>query len=375
MKNKLFLVLAFVALFSASFAQNKNSEGADKKWTIGIDGGINHAHQMRGTGLYSLGLNVNYNFTEFFGLSLVGGMGNFDYDAAVPAFDIDYKSIALEGTFNLTRLFYLDDLLSEKFSVEGLVGATAISHDVRFSSSEDREVAFSQGMKVTYWLGNTVGITLTGKNHLPLFRQHVEFNGFRRNGLGDHFQEIKVGLAFALGKNEKSIMRRSGSYRAGDPAPDMSPYATKEQLNALAEQSDITALNERAKKLEDRIAALEKQPAQAASSSNVNPSDFISGIFFPLGSAVAYKDADHAVIQIFNYLNSNPNAKVSLTGYADATGSESFNKKLSEKRAKYVANLLTGMGISSSRVSYTGAGVSSTIKTNKYNRRVDVAFK
>ena len=51
-------------------------------------------------------------------------------------------------------------------------------------------------------------------------------------------------------------------------------------------------------------------------------------------------------------LKENPEAKVAVTGYADAaTGSEARNSFLSQKRAETVAAYLSGKGIASDRIS------------------------
>lgn len=376
MKNKFVLLLAFVTLFGTASAQKSN--GADRKWNIGLDAGVNHARHQGKVGLYSVGLNIDYNLSEFVALSLNGGMGSFDFDKHSSAFETKYNAVGLEAALNLSRLFYLD-CKNERFIIQGLLGGTTLWHElgVMNNDSKDREGLATAGLRMTYWLSNTIGLTLTGKNHLTFYKQDYEFTGaVSDREIGDHFQELKIGLTFALGKNDKSITRRPATFRQAELNTDN--FVTKDQLTDFADANDIKALNDRAKKLEDRIANLENKKPEVISQPTIDPADYLSGIFFPLGSSVAYKDADNAVVQIFNYLNNNSNAKVALTGYTDKTGSESFNKKLSEKRAKYIADLLTKMGISSNRISYKGAGVSTDVKggsqTNKFNRRVEVKF-
>lgn len=96
-----------------------------------------------------------------------------------------------------------------------------------------------------------------------------------------------------------------------------------------------------------------------------------SVVFFRINSANI--DANQQ-INIFNtaeYLKANSNAKVKIVGYADKkTGTAAYNDKLSEKRAKNVANaLIKKYNISSDRVTVEWKGASEQpYKENAWNR-------
>jgi outer membrane protein OmpA-like peptidoglycan-associated protein len=57
-------------------------------------------------------------------------------------------------------------------------------------------------------------------------------------------------------------------------------------------------------------------------------------------------------------LNDNPNAKVRIAGYTSASGSEEYNQKLSERRAKAVEEYLISEGIAKERLTMIGYGES-----------------
>ena len=61
---------------------------------------------------------------------------------------------------------------------------------------------------------------------------------------------------------------------------------------------------------------------------------------------------------IADYLKNNPNAKVEVTGYADAgTGNNKINDRLAKQRADVVVKALTGeYNISADRISYDSKG-------------------
>lgn len=79
--------------------------------------------------------------------------------------------------------------------------------------------------------------------------------------------------------------------------------------------------------------------------------------------------------------NEAPSARLSVTGHTDSVGSDAYNLKLSEKRAKSVADYLVVSGIPADSVqSVGGAGESQPVADNKtaegraLNRRVEIAI-
>jgi outer membrane protein OmpA-like peptidoglycan-associated protein len=75
-------------------------------------------------------------------------------------------------------------------------------------------------------------------------------------------------------------------------------------------------------------------------------------------------------------LKQNPTLKVTVNGYTDSVGTESYNVKLSKDRAKVVADYLISSGISKDRVSYNGYGSSKPISSDpSINRRVEFVFE
>jgi outer membrane protein OmpA-like peptidoglycan-associated protein len=73
----------------------------------------------------------------------------------------------------------------------------------------------------------------------------------------------------------------------------------------------------------------------------------------------------------------HPDTKVTIEGYTDNIGSESYNKKLSQKRAEMVKDYLVSKGIAASRLTAVGMGESNPVGDNKtadgraMNRRIE----
>ena len=84
--------------------------------------------------------------------------------------------------------------------------------------------------------------------------------------------------------------------------------------------------------------------------------------------------------KVADFMGEHPDYKVVLAGHTDSVGAEAYNQKLSEKRAKAVADVLAGYGVSEDKISTVGYGELKPIATNKtkegraQNRRVEATF-
>lgn len=85
--------------------------------------------------------------------------------------------------------------------------------------------------------------------------------------------------------------------------------------------------------------------------------------------------------KVADYLNKKLEYKIELAGHTDNIGKEEDNQKLSEARAKAIADYLLSRGISKERISYKGYGSIKPLTTNDteegrlQNRRVEFIIK
>ena len=80
-------------------------------------------------------------------------------------------------------------------------------------------------------------------------------------------------------------------------------------------------------------------------------------IFFLINKAVIRDTEASKVNDIVAYLNENKDAKVQVTGYADAgTGNDKINDRLAAQRADAVVKALKNAGISADRISFDSKG-------------------
>jgi outer membrane protein OmpA-like peptidoglycan-associated protein/tetratricopeptide (TPR) repeat protein len=72
---------------------------------------------------------------------------------------------------------------------------------------------------------------------------------------------------------------------------------------------------------------------------------------------------------IYTVLVASPAATIQISGYTDGLGSEAYNKKLSDRRAKACADYLVRKGIDSSRISFASFGACCPVEMEKINGR------
>ncbi|MCX7955297.1 MAG: OmpA family protein [Bacteroidales bacterium] len=86
------------------------------------------------------------------------------------------------------------------------------------------------------------------------------------------------------------------------------------------------------------------------------------------------------LIQLSEYLKNNTNVSIEICGHTDNSGSDEYNKKLSEKRAYSVYSFLIQQGINKNRMTYKGYGSSKPIASNEtsdgrsLNRRTEIVI-
>ncbi len=84
------------------------------------------------------------------------------------------------------------------------------------------------------------------------------------------------------------------------------------------------------------------------------------------------------VVEFADFLKASPAYSANIIGHTDATASDVYNQKLSEKRAEKVKSMLVENGVDASRLSASGKGESQPIASNKTksgraeNRRIEV---
>jgi outer membrane protein OmpA-like peptidoglycan-associated protein/tetratricopeptide (TPR) repeat protein len=91
----------------------------------------------------------------------------------------------------------------------------------------------------------------------------------------------------------------------------------------------------------------------------------LNNIFFDFNKATLRDESIAELNRLTKLMNDTPSLKIEISGHTDNIGSASYNKKLSESRAKAVVNYLTKIGIDSDRLTFAGYGFDQPIADNK----------
>lgn len=106
----------------------------------------------------------------------------------------------------------------------------------------------------------------------------------------------------------------------------------------------------------------------------------LSDVLFDVNKADLKPGAQRSLEKLAQFLKEYPERTVSIEGFTDSTGSDQYNKQLSEQRAQAVRDALAGMGVASDRVAIRGYGEQYPVANNgtaagrQLNRRVEIVL-
>ena len=117
---------------------------------------------------------------------------------------------------------------------------------------------------------------------------------------------------------------------------------------------------------------------QAISTLSVGATVVLHDIYFQFDRSTILQQSYKELSNLVTLLRDNPRMRIEIGGHTDDQGSASYNQRLSESRAKAVADYLTAKGIEPKRLQYRGYGKSRPIADNSTeegqakNRRVEI---
>ncbi len=144
-------------------------------------------------------------------------------------------------------------------------------------------------------------------------------------------------------------------------------YLDDVTLNCLNCQSPVTDDSD-----VDSIYLTPEQPAFSVGSTFV-----LKEIFFEFDKSTILQQSYFELMKLIALLENYPQMKIEIRGHTDAKGSDAYNLRLSENRAKAVADYLISKGVNEKRLKSNGYGKSLPIDTNETeegranNRRVE----
>lgn len=107
---------------------------------------------------------------------------------------------------------------------------------------------------------------------------------------------------------------------------------------------------------------------------------FENKILFDFDSSTLKPQAQSQLGQVASVLATYPETDIMVLGHTDSKGSDDYNQRLSERRARAVEGYLTGQGVAARRIRAKGFGESVPIADNSteegraLNRRVELSI-
>lgn len=288
-------------------------------------------------------VGVGYNFNQVVGarLTLNTWQSKAGQNVAGNVYKWKWNYVApmVDATFNLTNLFceYNPDRLVE-VGVFGGIGANiawgndeAADAQKAILAGPGKNLAEVQAPLENLWDGTkTRFVARVGAN--------VDFRVSDR---------VKLGVELSA----NTLSDKYNSKKAGNP--DWYFNALVGVKVALGE-THTTKVIPAPKPVEKIIERIIEKPAPAPApkvESKVVEENFRRDIFFPIGNTNIAKSQSTKIAEIVEYMKENPDAKITLTGYADkGTGSAAFNDKIAARRAQTVYNTLAAKGVAKSRM-------------------------
>lgn len=167
-----------------------------------------------------------------------------------------------------------------------------------------------------------------------------------------------VKVTFSLGKSGKSKKQKPMEIAPVAPQPAVTVTTEPEQTVAREEAPQP--------KTEIKVEAV--QPAQPANQP-VEKTAYETAIYFSRGQCEYIEPSQYkTTVELLKALAQNPEAQITLVGWADQTGTEARNETISARRAETVKRYLINKGIAEARISMQGKGVDAQADDNKARR-------
>ena len=202
---------------------------------------------------------------------------------------------------------------------------------------------------------------------------------------------VGAGLGQAIGKSTSATLIGAaagalagglaggaiGSYMDEQEAALRQAVANSEAASIKREQEVLTKAEESSSRKSEEVLA-KAEESSTRKTIDVLTVTFKSDYLFAVNSATLQPGGIDEITRVAQVLNQYPQTTIQIAGYTDSTGSDEFNRKLSERRAESVRNALSKAGVDSARMKIVGYGESKPIASNateagrQLNRRVEI---
>lgn len=361
---KKIFVIALAALMTAMSANaqfydpNKNKAKAkpasefNPDWFINLQGGI-QLPNTPGMGRLvapTFSLNAGRNITSLASARLgIEGCNSRvfnEYTGKKTTFKFFTTSadamLNLSNCFSCTSCpvnFYLIAGVGANWSAMETTNSSHFSPNLRLGGMADWRINRNLALNLEYRADNT----------------NDQFNGRLETGTHDWYTSILLGISLVLPDSKPAVVKEDNSAQIA---------ALNDEINKL--RAENLELRNRKPEVEVKTVEVEKKVTEKIA--------VLPYVFFDCGKTNISKQQAANVKAIADYMKSNKETKVTITGYASPEGNPEKNQALSDERAKAVAKMLTEKyNIDASRISTAAGGATSDILPEADLNRVCVS--
>jgi OOP family OmpA-OmpF porin len=273
------------------------------------------------------GGRLGYNFTKYFGFEVAGEFirtnlddkGKTDFTEGQFGYPMDrvdfYK-------YNINAVIHLiPDGIFNPFIVAGFGGA---HYSPSISNGGDMS-AFNVGLGAKVWLTDNIALRFDVQDYMvtEIFQETYHNIG------------VTAGIVFAFGGKAKP--EPAAKYE-----PVAQPAPVPEKVVILASEPQV----------EEKVMVAAAEPKIIVLA--------FEDVHFDFDKSTLKPEAQIILKRNIQLLKDNPKAQVRIAGYTSASGTDEYNQKLSERRAKAVEEYLINEGIiASDRLTMIGYGETS----------------
>ena len=334
-------------------------------WSMGIQGG--GTMKMGGAGFFksarpAFGLTLGKQWTPILGTD-IQGMGYVNTTNSKTM--IDASDLSLIARMNLMNLFAGYEGMPRPFEIETATGLGWLHHYMNGSEDTD-DLAARVGLNFNFNLGEDAAWTF-GIKPAVVFNLTGDFPNKKMAFNKDHANmEILFGLTYHFADVEGD--RHFAVVSAVDPIAIAVMNEEINDLRAIVAAKDVELVG-----LADELFVVQNQLNEArntkaeAAGQTINILESV--VAFRFNQSDVESSQMPSLEHVANYLKNNPNANITINGYASPEGTEEYNQALSQRRADAVKNILVSKyGIAATRINAIGHGVGDIFSEPAWNR-------
>lgn len=210
-----------------------------------------------------------------------------------------------------------------------------------------------------------VGYRFFINESIALFAEGNRYRGLNKSKGDWNDANIKAGVTWVFG-----AAAAAAPTPAPQPAPAPAPVVVDSDGDGVPDSQDKCPNTPAAHKVDAQGCTIYTEKMDRVGDVDIE-------VRFAFDSAVVSATGQTEVNQLAAFMKRFPEAVVFVEGHASNIGNPDYNLRLSERRAKAIADLLTAQGIDSSRITSKGFGVTqprvqgNTREAHRANQRIE----